>query len=433
MIAELWSLAGLLHSERWPATRIAHYQQQRLLETMQHALRKVPFYRSLGIDPASLRSAADLQRFPVLRKADVQRLGTALHADDVDPRYCRVSRTSGSTGQPTETFFCPRSWSLLKGPVKWRRSLTGGLALPERVLVVGEEPQDAAAGTPRLRPHWPSPLALARLSVHRPFDEQIAFARRWRPTTLYAYPSWYVEFLDRCEQAGLAPPQVRRLFTSSERLTTATRARLEAGFGGRVFDVYGSTEFKEVAAECAHGRRHLIFETTWVETLPASAPGEPTELALTTLVNRAMPLLRYALGDFGRIDDTACACGRAAPSLTELRGRVVEFLESADGRRISPYVASTVIETHPAIARYQLLQARPGELLVRYIRRSGRDEAEIPGAALQQALQAALGADCQVRFEAVATLLRSAAGKHRLLIRDGAPLATADTAQRSAG
>lgn len=423
MIRELWSLASLLRSGRWSAAHIARYQEERLVETLRHAVRHVPFYRSLGIDPASLRSRSDLERFPVLRKADVQRLGAQLRADDVDPRACRVSRTSGSTGQPTETWFCPASWSLLRGPVKWRRSLTGGLSLPERVLVVGEDPQ-AATDTPRPWPLWPSPLALARVSVHRPFDAQIAFVRAWRPTTLYAYPSWYVEFLDRCEQSGLAPPQVRRLFTSSELLTGATRARLEEGFGGRVFDVYGSTEFKEVAAECGHGRRHLVFETTFAEALPAAASGGPTELALTTLVDRAMPLLRYALGDFGRIDAAPCPCGRAAPALADLCGRVVEFLQCADGRRLSPYVASTVIEAHPAIARYQLLQAEPGELLVRYVRRAGHD-AEIPGETLRQALDAALGTDCRVRFEAATTLQRNAAGKHRLLIRDGAPQAAA--------
>ena len=416
MIGELWSLAGLLRSERWPRARIASYQQSRLVETMRHAVTQVPFYRSLGIDPGSLRGVGDLARFPVLRKADVQRLGDALLADDGDRRGWRVSRTSGSTGQPTETWFCPRSWTLLKGPVKWRRSLTAGLAVPERVMVVGEDPDDRDT-LPRPRPAWPSPLSLARVSVHRPFDQQIAFARDWNPSTIYAAPSWYVEFLDRCEAAAWRTPRVRRLFTSSERLSEATRRRIEQGFDGRVLDVYGSTEFKEVATECEHGRRHLVFETTFVENLPGDAAGGAPELVLTTLVNRAMPLLRYALGDLGRLQDGECPCGRQSPAIADLQGRSVEFLLAADGSRWSPYVASTVVETHPAIARYQLLQAHAGDLLVRYSRRPGRDE-PVPGDALARELAAALGGQCRIQFECVQAFERTATGKHRLLIRD---------------
>jgi phenylacetate-CoA ligase len=421
MIGRLWSLAELLRSERWPAGRIADYQERRLVAMLRHAVTAVPYYRGLGIDPASLRTAGDLARFPVLQKADVQRLGLQLLADGVDPARCFVSRTSGSTGQPTDTYFCARSWALQKGPVKWRRSLTGGLALPERVLVVGED-RPAPGRAAKDAPGWPLPVSVQRLSVHRPMAEQVERVLRWRPTTLYAYPSWYVEFLDVCEHLGRRVPAVRRLFTSSELLTPATRARIELGFAGQVYDVYGSTEFKEVAAECAHGRRHLIFETTYVETLESPEPGGTPALALTTLVNRAMPLLRYAIGDLGRLESATCPCGRAAPALTGLRGRMVEFLVCADGRRVSPYVASTIIEQHPAIARYQLLQEDPGTLLVRYVRRAGRVD-DVPGAALRGDLAAALGAGARVSFEEQPRLERASSGKHRLLIRGGVDLA----------
>ncbi len=414
MIARLWSLATLLRSERWPADRIAAFQERRLVETLRHAVTSVPFYRRLHIDPSSLESAADLERFPVLEKADVQRLGRQLLADDVDPARCAVSRTSGSTGQPTETFFCARSWSLQKGPIKWRRTLTGGLAFPERIAVVGE---DAAHGYQPASAPW-LPLSIRRLSVHQPMDQQIAQLSRWRPTTIYAYPSWYVEFLDLCERLDRPAPAVRRLFTSSELLTPGTRARIERGFSGAVFDVYGSTEFKEVAAECEHGCRHLIFESIFVETLERAAAGSTPVLALTTLVNRAMPLLRYAIGDLGRLEPSACPCGRASPVLKDLQGRIVEFLDCADGSRISPYVASTIVEQHPAIARYQLLQSDPGSLLVRYVRRSGRTE-EVPGDALGARLNAVLGAGFRVGFEQADSLERGARGKHRLLIRAG--------------
>jgi phenylacetate-CoA ligase len=286
--------------------------------------------------------------------------------------------------------------------------------LPERIAIVGE---DAAAAGPRIDARW-LPLSIRRLSVHQPMAQQVAQLSAWSPTTIYAYPSWFVEFLDLCERQGRRAPPVRRLFTSSEVLTPGTRARIEDGFCGAVFDVYGSTEFKEVAAECEHGRRHLIFETTFVETLERPAGGPVPALALTTLVNRAMPLVRYAIGDLGRLESSSCPCGRASPVLLDLQGRMVEFLDGVDGRRISPYVVSTIVEQHAAIAQYQLLQSDPGTLLVRYVRRAGRTE-EVPGEGLRARLDAALGAGFSVRFEPAGALARGSRGKHRLLIRSG--------------
>lgn len=420
MIGEAWALARLLRSQHWDAARIARYQEQRLVATMRHAVTHVPFYRSLGLPPDSLHGMADLARFPVLRKADVQRLGVALRAEDVEAAGCHFSRTSGSTGQPTETWFCAASWSLLTGPVKWRRSLTGGIVLPERVLVVGEQRQAPANGSLRALAAGVLPVSVARISVHEPWPAQLERMRRWRPTTAYASPSWYLELLEHCEGQGASVPRIRRLFTSAERLTDTTRARLEGAFGGRVYDVYGSTEFKEVAAECPHGRRHLVFETTHVEALPLTGAAGSSELVLTTLVNRAMPLLRYALGDLGTIGRGTCPCGRHSPWIEGLRGRTVESIECVDGSHVSPYVLSTLVENHAAIARYQLLQAGPGRVQVHYSRRAGHEE-PVPGAALQQALDAALAGRCHVEFEARQQLQRGATGKLRLLIRAPGP------------
>src|SRR5262249_11393150 len=142
------------------------------------------------------------------------------------------------------------------------------------------------------------------VSLYEDLAEHRRVIREFRPDMLYAFPSYLIELLRAYEQAGEPPPRVPLLFTSSELLSENARERIEAGFGGRLFDIYGTTEFKEVAWQCLAGSYHLNFESVYVETPPGTGTWH-----LTTLCNRAMPLLRFDTEDLGTLETGArCAC-----------------------------------------------------------------------------------------------------------------------------
>jgi phenylacetate-CoA ligase len=67
--------------------------------------------------------------------------------------------------------------------------------------------------------------------------------------------------------------------------------------------------------------------------LTKGAAGESGELVVTSLVNRAMPLIRYRIGDRASwpTADSACGCGRTLPLLEGVEGRALDRL--VDTRR----------------------------------------------------------------------------------------------------
>ena len=101
---------------------------------LRYAVDRVPFYRSLNLDPECLNTLDDLQRFPVIRKADLQERPTDFLSRDFDPAALHRSRSSGATGQPTVTYFCDTSWITGKYALKARRLLTDVRKLPQRLL-----------------------------------------------------------------------------------------------------------------------------------------------------------------------------------------------------------------------------------------------------------------------------------------------------------
>jgi phenylacetate-CoA ligase len=397
-------LLWLARSRRWDAEQIAQYQRRMLEGILVHAATTVPYYRALGIDRQNL----SLDSFPLLTKHDVQTQGESLLSDAFDPRHLHVSLSSGSTGRPTHTWYDRNAWVLAKHAMKLRRVLTDLRGPPYRLLIIGEESPTARRSSGR------SLAGTCRLSIHDGIQKQLEVISRFRPTGIYGSPSWLLELVQTAKREQIALPRVRVVWTSSEVLTASVREELARGFGGAVRDIYGSTEFKEVAVECTHGRRHINFESSHVEVLPETASGAGS-IVITSLINRAMPLIRYRVGDIGRLGTTACACGRAAAWLDELGGREVDLIEVPGGHRVSPYLLSTVIEAHGAIARYQLFEQEAGRIDVRFQLRPDVDTFD--AAPLAQELDRAVNGALRFSFSRTDDIERTPAGKHRPLIR----------------
>ena len=227
------------------------------------------------------------------------------------------------------------------------------------------------------------------------------------------------ELLEYCERHRESLPSLGTIFTSSEVLGDGLRQRLINAFSADVCDVYGNTEFKEVAWQCRSGRYHINFETTWVETIDVADDGFGTVL-LTTLANRAMPLIRYRVGDRVRVGEgeCECECGRSGPWLAAVSGREVDMLVLADGRRLSPYLLTSIIELDPGVRRYQIVQDSPSHLIVRYLSPA---DAAVNEAQLARSLAEMLGESMQIRFERVTCLPRSERGKQKVFLRNFDP------------
>lgn len=417
-------VAALQRSQWRSADEIRRRQSAALDETLAFALERVPHYRRLRIDPVRGDPHSRLSRFPVLTKRDLQSAGRALLADGVDEADIFHSRTSGSTGEPTFTWFDRRSWLQGRYSLKLRRMLGHGLGLGSSVLIISE------ADGGQLEGHRKSRMAGAGwlfrqeyLSLRAPMIEHIEVIRRLRPDALYAFPSYLSDLLDHCDRERLELPPIKVVFTSSEVLAPSLRQRLRERLGARVCDVYGCTEFKEVAWQCEAGTYHVNHESVWIECDPAEPDGGPGDLLLTTLVNRAAPLIRYRVGDLGRLRSLRCNCGREGPVLSDLEGREVDMLQTPDGRRLSPYLLTTAVEDVPGIRQYQFVQTAADRLELRFIALHGQpvDQDE-----LLSRLARALGDGLRVSAKPVTDIPRTRGGKRKVFVREAAATAAAD-------
>jgi phenylacetate-CoA ligase len=219
-------------------------------------------------------------------------------------------------------------------------------------------------------------------------------------------------------EEGGARLRVPLVFTSGELLHPGARAAISRAFQARVFDVYGSSETKEIAWECPAGGMHVNADVVRIEIVddggrpvPEGAEGQ---IVATALVNHAMPLLRYRVGDRGSLLPGRCECGLALPLLGVVTGREAEMLELRGGRRISPYALTCALERVGQVLRYQVTQLDPGRVRVRAIPHPDADRTAMTER-IGAVLRAEVAPELQVEVEYVDRLPQGTRAKFRVV------------------
>ncbi|HKU59697.1 MAG TPA: hypothetical protein VJQ44_00675 [Gemmatimonadales bacterium] len=410
--------APLLDADRLRA--LARRRLSRLLLTAG----RTGFYqarlREAGVTGSSLLLERDpsavLAGMAPVSKAELREAGDGLFVGGRPRSGWRSSASSGSTGEPFRVYYDARAWATLKLLVKWRARRRCGLGVQHRVaLLEAVPPVDASPdGGPAGR--------VARISIFQPAEVVAAQLVAFAPDAVYGLPSALREAGSILQDGG-ARFRVPLIFTSGELLHPGARAAISRAFHGRVYDVYGSSETKEIAWECPAGGMHVNADVMRVEIvddagglLPEGAEGH---IVATSLVNHAMPLLRYRLGDRGSLLPGRCDCGLAFPRLGVVTGREADMLELRGGRRVSPYALTCALERVGQVLRYQVTQLDPARVRVRAIAHPDADRE-----AMAERIRAVLRAEVAPFLEADVEYVDRLAHGPRAKFRVVEPLAT---------
>jgi phenylacetate-CoA ligase len=390
---------------------------ERLSNTLAYARSRVPLYRSKVWQDAFQRgSPGDLRTWPVLEREIVQAHEDQLLAQPT-PRGRYFRSTSGSTGKPLRVWMDPPAatwaWASDYRGLLWHGIRVGALALTLR-------PRTAGALGEWIRHNHLVPatdLSPARLT------KAVDFLQTRKPTYVWGYVSAVVEL---ARHAGViaadAPrPLVPYVKVFGEMLYPFQRKEIEDGLGARVIETYGCNETGTVAYECPAGSLHVFSEHVELEILndgEPAGPGELGDIVLTCLTNRVMPLIRYRVGDRGRLSPVPCSCGRPHPAIYGIEGRAGDLLLTTTGARVHGTAAlglvlKKILGTAPAsaIGRVLFEQHDPRTWTVLVQKGPGFNENLI--AALQDGVRAVFGQECRVTVKPVSEIPRDPSGKFR--------------------
>jgi len=352
-----------------------------------------------------------LEALSPVGKQELRSAGTGVLSGGQIQREWLSSSSSGSTGEPFRVYYDARAWATLKHLVKLRARHACGMRLNDRIALLDAVPLGAKGPDPSRKSR------VARISVLQPAGAIAAQLVQFAPDVVYGLPSALLEVAAALRERG-ERVSVRLLFTSGELLQPAVREKLARAFSARVFDVYGSSETKEIAWECPAGGMHVNADVVRVEILDDAGRVVPFgiegQIVATVLVNYAMPLLRYRIGDRGSLLPDPCSCGRSLPRFGVVTGRQADVLVLAGGQRVSPYFVTCALENVGDLVRYQVTQLDQSRVRVRAIVGSDSDRCQVADR-VRTALQAQVAPFLETEVEFVDRLPTGPRAKFRVV------------------
>lgn len=172
----------------------------------------------------------------------------------------------------------------------------------------------------------------------------------FQPKYLIVEPSIALLLCECKKKYKLNPiDSIQYIELTGEYLFEEIRGTIEEGFQCITANQYGAYEVNSIAYECPEGNMHCMTRNIFAEILDDTGnrvnDGEEGNIYVTSLTNRAMPFIRYKIGDRGRLCfDRNCKCGNSAPVIKLTGARSNDFIICEDGIRIHSSVFVKVIE-----------------------------------------------------------------------------------------
>jgi phenylacetate-CoA ligase len=350
--------------------RIRARQLSELKLQLQHAYAAVPYYReawkAAGVHPEDVQSLADLEAFPILTKADIRREERNLIANGFDVARLRLKRTSGSTGVPLNIL-------IDEAAVQWKTACTlrsdewSGWRIGQRVAKVWGNPEYRHFGFKGwLRNHFfDRAIYLDTLNLNE--ASLAAFAariRQHRPGLIFGHAHSLYLLACSLKKAGIFDVRPNGIISTAMLLHDWQRSVIERVFGCPVTNRYGCEEVSLIASECEeHHGLHVNADSVYT-TVDATTG----HLLVTDLTNRAMPLIRYRIGDVVVPSQRVCRCGRGLPLIERVEGREADYVLTPAGRLISGIsLTENFALLIPGTAQLQIVQESLAELRIRLV------------------------------------------------------------------
>lgn len=362
--------------------------EKRISNLLVHAYNNIPFYqesfKSHGVTPHDFHNIEDLQQFPILTKTDIRNnYLNLLKARNISEDRFVLTRTSGSTGMPTQ-FFVDKSAFHIKQASRFLFDYWAGIRpASRRVWLSNPRIADNLSNSKTTSVSLMSTIKKmggriitgAEDIYHIPsFNidytnvvEIIKDIIEFNPDYIHTYASIIAKLSKKMKKLNMPPPpNLKTIIITADTITPTELDIVKEVYNCNIVNRYGCWECGDALAQsCSEDffTLHVNSELVFIEVVGADGkkvkPGERGKILITDYYNYAMPFIRYEIGDYA-ILGKSCNLGISFPVLDRIEGRSIEFILTPSGKSISPIELGGYFfklkDYHLYIKEYQAIQ-----------------------------------------------------------------------------
>ena len=429
----LQELPKVMKSEQFNRETLEKIQLNQLKSLVRHVYHNVPYYKTkfdkAHIYPGDIRTLKDFQNLPVLTREDLRNNMKRMIADNYK-KAIESRKTSGSTGFPMDILKGRDSLSRMRA-VMFRCYSWYGIDICDKQLrLTGEVINKLALAKSKVQDKLLNKLRISTMDLSEErLLRSLAKVEKFQPKYIYGYPSAIHNFGLFLNKVGFRKIFPKIIITTGECLKPQHREFIESFFECKVVNEYGCCECGIIAFECPHGYMHLSDDNLYVEIWKEQANSRSSEytndsgsVLISELYNFSIPLIRYQIGDLGRIEKhRACSCGRTFRILAEIKGRESEIIQLPNGGRVHSeifdYLSDALDEKGLGVNEYRVIQRGSRDFEMELVcKHKKHKRIEQVQKFVDEILKKHLGSDISITYKYVQALRREPSGKFRCFV-----------------
>ena len=399
--------------------QIAEIQNERLREFLKYCNVNSPYYRnqfqehSLNLNADDM--IAELRKIPAIGKDEIRQNLENIFSREYENRKGLIAKFSGgSTGTPLEIWgdyddyretnvviARQRRWVDWIGGMKTMTLFGGFLDIHSRFHRVAKKIliNDTIINV------------MDRSKTD--FSSIVKYVRKAQPEALISYFSILKELAYVCEKEESPLRNIKVAIACGEPIDEHGRKNAEQWLCAPIYFQYGSRETGAIAQECRmQNGYHYAQDIALCEVLEDSDnPCEFGSLVITWFANRAVPLIRYKIGDSATIVTEPCECGLPYHRIDRIEGRISSMILTPDNRRITSMIFPHLLKDFDWILEYQAEQVAKDHIVIR-IRTNRKDDLQAATNEVRAKFVQLIGKDVRIEFKINEEFRKVPTGKH---------------------
>lgn len=304
------------------------------------------FYKN-RIKEYGIENPLDITQWPILTRKELHENRYNMFSDGYQSKYfnqqLRRQSSSGSSGIPVNVYWDYKDWYASNMSL-WRKRLQWyGIKPSDRYVSFELQSPMKSAGNEIYYTNQPLNIlniSISSINKREQFKNVISLLEKFQPKWLYIRPFILQNIVDCYIRYCYIPPKsLRFIETHGEILTEELKKKATSFFRVPIANMYGSEEMNGIAFECPYQHMHILEDNVYVE-LDNSAmlsQAKSSNIIITNLNNKAMPIIRYKQGDVVALDcsNEQLLCGEHTLCISVIEGRSTDFITLEDDNIMS--------------------------------------------------------------------------------------------------
>jgi phenylacetate-CoA ligase len=385
-----------------------------LRNILRHLIRNVPYYKSL-----KLKDFNDLSEYPILTKDIIRNKFEELKSEDLVKRKWWINTSGGSTGEPVK-FIQDREYLLCSRSTTYQEKKMLGYRFGDPFIKLWGDEREVLKYSQSLKTKLQNKVKNITFLNSFTMSEENMFKfidiiNIKQPRLIVAYAQSMYELAKFVERNDLKVYGVNAIITSAGTLYPFMRETIQKNFKTRVYNRYGSREVGNIACEEPGIEGLVIASDVLVEVLDKEGrqcnDGVEGEIVVTSLINYAMPLIRYRIGDRGVLN----ASRYSFPVLEKVSGRGMETFRVQNGKVIPSEYFIHIIgvfynKKKSWVNKFQVIQKQYNKVVIKIILQGEPLPNDLKQ--IEFGVKQVMGKECKVNFDFVDEIKSLASGKY---------------------